>query len=184
MAYCGAKTRSGQPCRNRAMSNGRCRMHGGKAAETHAGNQHARKHGIYSSILTDEERELWDAVELGKVDDELRLCRLRLMRTIRAETESGNLPELEEQIERSSGSEQKDAEDGGMAAIPPSEQRLKRRDYAGTVDRLMARIESLEKTRADLMKKLIGEGEAPPPVKIEISVKDARIRDDDQSVAE
>ena len=26
---CGAKTRSGAPCKNAAMSNGRCRMHGG-----------------------------------------------------------------------------------------------------------------------------------------------------------
>ena len=26
---CGAKTRSGQPCQNRGMANGRCRMHGG-----------------------------------------------------------------------------------------------------------------------------------------------------------
>lgn len=26
---CGAKTRSGAPCRSRAMANGRCRMHGG-----------------------------------------------------------------------------------------------------------------------------------------------------------
>lgn len=29
--WCGAKTRSGEPCRNRPMPNGRCRMHGGKS---------------------------------------------------------------------------------------------------------------------------------------------------------
>lgn len=28
---CGAKTRSGEPCKNNSMSNGRCRMHGGKS---------------------------------------------------------------------------------------------------------------------------------------------------------
>lgn len=28
---CGAKTRSGKPCASKAMENGRCRMHGGKA---------------------------------------------------------------------------------------------------------------------------------------------------------
>lgn len=28
---CGAKTRSGHPCKNSAMPNGRCRMHGGKS---------------------------------------------------------------------------------------------------------------------------------------------------------
>ena len=27
---CGAKTRSGEPCKSKAMTNGRCRMHGGK----------------------------------------------------------------------------------------------------------------------------------------------------------
>lgn len=31
MALCGAKTRSGQPCRTKAMPNGRCRMHGGES---------------------------------------------------------------------------------------------------------------------------------------------------------
>lgn len=28
---CGARTRSGSPCRSPAMPNGRCRMHGGKS---------------------------------------------------------------------------------------------------------------------------------------------------------
>ena len=28
---CGAKCRSGEPCKNPSMKNGRCRMHGGKS---------------------------------------------------------------------------------------------------------------------------------------------------------
>ena len=28
---CGAKCRSGKPCKNASMKNGRCRMHGGKS---------------------------------------------------------------------------------------------------------------------------------------------------------
>lgn len=28
---CGAKTRSGQPCKSPPMANGRCRMHGGRS---------------------------------------------------------------------------------------------------------------------------------------------------------
>ena len=28
---CGAKCRSGEPCKNAAVKNGRCRMHGGKS---------------------------------------------------------------------------------------------------------------------------------------------------------
>lgn len=31
MQTCGSKTRSNETCKNRAMSNGRCRMHGGKS---------------------------------------------------------------------------------------------------------------------------------------------------------
>lgn len=146
MACCGAKTRSGEPCKTPAMDNGRCRMHGGKAGQTHAGNQHATKHGIYGRVLTDEERELWDQVELGKVDDELRLCKLRLMRALRAEQEAQDVPELDSRTEEP-------AVVGGVPLDEIIEKRsYRRRDYAAAIDRLMGRIESLERTRADLLK--------------------------------
>jgi len=32
---CGAKTRAGHPCGRYAMSNGRCRLHGGVVGENH-----------------------------------------------------------------------------------------------------------------------------------------------------
>nr|WP_269210496.1 HGGxSTG domain-containing protein [Magnetospirillum fulvum] len=56
---CGAKTRSGEPCRQPAMRNGRCRMHGGKSTGPidQMGNQNARKHGVWSRLLTEEDRE-------------------------------------------------------------------------------------------------------------------------------
>ncbi|MEN8250139.1 MAG: HGGxSTG domain-containing protein, partial [Bacteroidota bacterium] len=38
---CGAKTRSGKPCKAPAMANGRCRMHGGKSTGAPQGNQNA-----------------------------------------------------------------------------------------------------------------------------------------------
>ena len=47
VARCGAKTRAGPPCRNPAMPNGRCRMHGGTAGAPF-GNRNAWKHGLYS----------------------------------------------------------------------------------------------------------------------------------------
>lgn len=139
-------------------------MHGGKNTELNAGNQNARKHGIYSRVLTDEEKDLWDQVELGKVDDELRICKLRLMRAIRAEQEAGGKPELE-------GRTEKPQIVGGVALTeePAIEERqYKRRDYAGIIDRLMARIESLEKTRAELMGK--GGVDEGPVDRIEIEV--------------
>ena len=52
---CGARTRSGEPCRGPAMANGRCRMHGGPstAPRTLEGKQRSRmanwKHGRYSA---------------------------------------------------------------------------------------------------------------------------------------
>ncbi|MFH1974657.1 MAG: HGGxSTG domain-containing protein [Pseudomonadota bacterium] len=45
---CGAKTRSGTPCKSPAMTNGRCRLHGGKSTGPPKGNQNAFKHGLYS----------------------------------------------------------------------------------------------------------------------------------------
>jgi hypothetical protein len=153
MACCGAKTRSGEPCKTPAMENGRCRMHGGKAGKTHAKNQNATKHGIYGRVLTDEEKDLWDSVELGRVDDELKLCRLRLMRAIRAEQEAKDQPELDGRT----------VEPAVVGGVPLDDEVIekrtyKRRDYAAAIDRLMGRIESLERTRADLKK-----SEPPPP---------------------
>ena len=52
---CGAKTRKGTPCKAPAMSNGRCRMHGGKSTgpRTPEGLERSRKanwkHGHYSA---------------------------------------------------------------------------------------------------------------------------------------
>jgi hypothetical protein len=45
---CGARTRSGSPCRSVAMPNGRCRMHGGMSAGAPKGNKNAFKHGRYT----------------------------------------------------------------------------------------------------------------------------------------
>lgn len=57
---CGARTRSGSPCRAPAMRNGRCQMHGGKSTgpRTSEGLERIRiartKHGAYGA----EAREL------------------------------------------------------------------------------------------------------------------------------
>jgi hypothetical protein len=46
---CGARTRSGTPCRSPAMLNGRCRMHGGTSLGAPRGNENAFKHGRYAA---------------------------------------------------------------------------------------------------------------------------------------
>ena len=57
-ALCGAKTRSGKPCKNHGMANGRCRMHGGKSTGAPMGNKNAFKHGRYSRDGKQEQREM------------------------------------------------------------------------------------------------------------------------------
>ena len=53
---CGAKTRTGGRCKQPAMKNGRCRLHGGKSL---SGKQHGRyKHGRYTREAIEERRQL------------------------------------------------------------------------------------------------------------------------------
>jgi len=57
---CGAKTRSGAPCRAPAVDGqSRCRMHGG-APESGApsGNQNARRHGRFTGEATAERKQI------------------------------------------------------------------------------------------------------------------------------
>ena len=54
--FCGAKTRAGGKCKQPAMKNGRCRLHGGKSL---SGKQHGRyKHGHYTREAIEERRQL------------------------------------------------------------------------------------------------------------------------------
>jgi hypothetical protein len=112
-------------------------MHGGKTPET---NQNAMIHGIYRRHLTAEEQEQYDVLELGSVDHELRVARIRLARALFAEKEANNKPELDSITEN----------DGGGAAVPSESRTYKVRDFTKVIDLMTARVESLEKTRAAL----------------------------------
>ena len=59
---CGAKTRSGKPCKNGAMENGRCRMHGGKSTGPPKENQNAKKHGFFSKYIPQETLEIMNGM--------------------------------------------------------------------------------------------------------------------------
>jgi hypothetical protein len=124
------------------MRNGRCRMHGGKSTgpKDQTGNKNANKHGIYAAHLTESERKDYLALELGQVDHELRLARIRLARALAAENEWGGIPEIDEVTEN----------EGGGVTIAIRSVKKKVRDYATLIDRLMARVESLERTRKQL----------------------------------
>src|SRR5690625_4565594 len=99
MAHCGARTRSGQPCQSRAMPNGRCRMHGGKATETHKGNQNARKHGIYSDAIAEDEKGLWDEIEVGNLDSAIKVAHLQLRRAMLAQRKAEEADGLDLDLE-------------------------------------------------------------------------------------
>ena len=61
---CGARTRSGGPCRAPAVSGkARCRKHGGAAGSGgQAGNRNARKEGFYSAEEKAQRRRIMDFV--------------------------------------------------------------------------------------------------------------------------
>lgn len=165
MARCGAKTRNGQPCKSRAMANGRCRMHGGSSVGggAPAANANAAKPGsLYSKFYTDEEQLLADQIKLGQVDEELRLTRIRLMRAMAREQVVGGEFELDsEKVEPL----EIDGQDTGLSKITTTK---KVRDYWALVDRLTARIESLERTRAELAKHTAPEETAVTKIEIEV----------------
>lgn len=135
MADCGAKTRSGTPCKKRAMANGRCLNHGGKCAETHAKNKNAVKAGsIYSKYLTDEENTFVDEVETGDLTHEIKLAKLQVLRIQREMNSTNGGVELEL-------SSAQVVERGGEKTTTMQKQR---RDFHGMLDRALARVASLE----------------------------------------
>lgn len=168
MALCGAKTRSGEPCKRHAIPGSkRCKLHGGKSTGA-PGNKNAAKPGsIYSKFLTDEENDTLASIELGRVDDELRLMRIRLMRALARENEFANTLELE-----SEKAEPVEAEGRVLEGVEKITRTSKVRDYNSVIDRLTARIESLERTRAELLKN--NPPQEPPVAKIEIEVVGGR----------
>jgi hypothetical protein len=167
MALCGASKRgNGEPCKRHAVpGSSRCKLHGGKSTgpKDLRGNKNAAKPGsIYSQYLTDAENDMLSRIELGRVDDELRLTRIRLMRALNRENEFGDTAELEARVER----------EGAGEYQAKTEEKFKVRDYSGLIDRLTGRIESLERTRAELLK--TNPIELPPVTRIEIEVVGGR----------
>lgn len=150
---CGAKTRSGSPCQSKAMANGRCRMHGGKSTGAPKGNKNNLKAGgIYSQFLTDEERVISTEMELGSLDEELKLCKIRLMRALKAEAEQQAQVKEFDKLELEALNEAPSL----IGGLPDNDEliqtkQFRRRDYGTIIDRLIARIESLETRRASLI---------------------------------
>ena len=149
------------------MPNGRCRMHGGTSPGAAKGNRNSKRHGIYSRFFSEEESDAIDSIKLGEVDAELKLCRVRLLRAMDAEQRAKDQPELVETVVR------KGAGDG-----PSGEKRYRRTDYGHIIDRLMGRIESLERTRKELLKD-VDDDVPQDAVSVTIERRSARRQDAD-----
>lgn len=92
---CGARTRAGHPCKNPAMPNGRCRMHGGKSTgpkdlSKHTHNKHALKTGEYELIqfIDEDEREYLNFIRtkdstLEIINNQLDIYALRIRRMMK-----------------------------------------------------------------------------------------------------
>ena len=148
------------------MKNGRCRRHGGKTPPTPTGlaNPNA-KMGIYSRFLSESDQALYHETEIGKVDDELRLMRVRLARTVKARADweaqvaAGQIDAGTVMVERVN--DESVTKDG--VVVPTTKRTFRLPDFDKIEQACLARIESLEKTR----KELIGEGAADSAIEIE-----------------
>lgn len=121
MAKCGARKRDGTTCRQPAMANGRCRMHGGKTPTGLALPQ--TKHGRYSKYIPDRlqaryETALGDA-QLLELRHEVALIDARLADLLaRVDTgEAGALWRRAQGLMRSYGQARRDGDDAAEGLL-------------------------------------------------------------------
>jgi|GEM_PF-5338718 len=111
------------------------------------GNANAWVHGMYGDLIRNDDLPFVDDIRsrVGAVEEELLVARLQLRRALRAQARADELPdgmEVAETVER----------DGSEKAAGRSEVKKKLRDYPAIINTMLGRIESLEKTRLDLLK--------------------------------
>ena len=151
---CNAKTRRGDrgPCKNWAMPNGRCRMHGGKSTGAPKGSKNATTYGIYTVGIKEDEKPLWEDIKIGSLDDELRLLRLQLMRAVKAQKEFEEDDENSERgfenHELSSATETIKVGKKKVKETKKSSKVRKRPDFRRIIYELTGRIADLETKRA------------------------------------
>lgn len=109
---CGAKTRTGKPCKAYAMPNGRCRMHGGSSTGAPKGNQNSRKHGFFSKYVPKETLEIMGNLgELSAADliwDQITIqyaAIIRAQQIMHVESKDEIIKEIKKEKETGFGSE-------------------------------------------------------------------------------
>lgn len=189
---CTAKNRSGCRCKNPAMANGKCRIHGGLSTGAPKGNKNSAKPGsIYSKFMTDEELDILDQVDLDNLDQEIKVYRIRLYRLLAEEQKQKDELELKVRTTQTPvvGGLPVTAEEGEDEDLIETKQYAKR-DYHALINQTTARLQSLIQMRQALtgqkldieLKQLQlnaanGEDGEQEEQKITIEVVDARKRD-------
>lgn len=149
---CGAKTRGGGKCKKAPLEGKkRCRLHGGLSTGNPKakGNKSAIKHGFYSNALLDDgERQLYSIAEIGSLDDEIRLAKVKLFRYVKL---SGSAS-MSEMVDGALEVIQKQGTD--MRGIPYDKRELKAAapNYADLIIRSLDLIRKLETARMDLLR--------------------------------
>ena len=143
----GTSRRTGLPCQDIAMKNGKCRIHGGKVKGAPKGNKNAVKEGaVYSKYKTPEQLALINKMKLEgtltSLLEEIAATKIRLQAAIEAQdkaTLEGRLDDLKliQSVET----------DGGQTN---TQRTYKPMDHDAIVDRLTARVQSLAKTHSEL----------------------------------
>ena len=184
---CTAKNRSGCRCKNPAMANGKCRIHGGLSTGAPKGNKNSAKPGF----MTDEELGILDQTELDNLDQEIKVYRIRLYRLLAEEQKQKDELELKVRTTQTPvvGGLPVTAEEGEDEDLIETKQYAKR-DYHALINQTTARLQSLIQMRQaltgqklDIELKQIqlnaanGEDGEQEDQKITIEVVDARKRD-------
>lgn len=143
---CGARSkRSGKGCLNRAMPNGRCRMHGGTSTGPPLGSHNAITHGIYSDAVTADEHAVWDRIPIEDVDDEIRILKLRLARVLRLQEKHDAEPENTKLLELTKSSTS--SEHGGQGVKQSAAVERTRPDFHRLILAYTRRIAEVMNTR-------------------------------------
>jgi hypothetical protein len=158
-------------------------MHGGKASETHTGNTNALKHGFYSDALSPDELVLYERAQVGSLDDEIRLARVKLHRYVKL-AGSMDLMDMVDgalQIVRKTG-EAYDHAAKEMQPYDKKEIKAAAPDYGDLIVRQIDLIRKLELARKELQ-----DADKPPPEapvgRIEIEVVSANRKNDDDGAS-
>lgn len=168
---CGAlRHNGGGYCNNTPMKNGRCKLHGGRDKITgppKGGCFKALTANLYSKNMDEEEKDLYQTLEVGSLEQEIRLLRIHLRRALQAQD---NYTAYKEQLSREL---ENDVSPDGMhihLEIDSYEKYVdgndigrkiirRKRDYSKEISSLLNSIGRLETRHNDLMTRDIPDSE-------------------------